>query len=419
MANDISSIPPVYLINSNLPTFDMTPYNTVEICRAAERVTGQNTIDGAEIRGLLWRIYPLTMHARCELLTSSLTLRGVQVTLYNKNPLVVQGRNGEMESPTTKVIVGGVPYPFNNEAIEHALTGLPNVTKRSAVFYERARDEDKKLTNFKTGRRFMYIDVPETPLPKRLKIGNFNATIFHYEQKLDQTCGKCLELHPGRSCDRPIRCRQCLEYGHRAGAPECSSSPLDSAATNTEEGQGAESSNPAQHFSTVNQTNNQQSDQPLQNQSTLPTQTQSTSSLPTPPSHLNPDLPDIPPPKHPEPSSTTSSERGRSKMKQTTIQLLATNESQLASAREIESNARLSRITQTGSGSGILKKGGPAKLLEARRPSIPGEEIMTVLEDKLRRNWERDHSRSPRAKRARDEDTDKTKKSDTDHETGH
>ena len=255
----------------------------------------------------------------------------------------------------------------------------------------------------------MYIDVPETPLPKRLKIGNFNATIFHYEQKLDQTCGKCLELHPGRSCDRPIRCRQCLEYGHRAGALECSSATLDSAATNTEEGQGAEASNPAQHSSTSPQPNNQQ---PLPNQPTLSTEPQLSSSLPTPPSNPNLDLPDIPPPKHPETSSTTSSERGRSKMKQTTIQLLAANETQLATAREIESNAQLSRT-------GNLKRGGSAKLLEARRPSIPGEEIMTVLEDKLRRNWERDHSRSPRAKRARDEDTDETKKSDTDHETGH
>ena len=287
-----------------------------------------------------------------------------------------------MEAPTTKVIVGGVPYPFNNEAIEHALTSLPNVTKRSAIFYERARDGDKKLTNFKTGRRFMYIDVPETPLPKRLKIGNFNATIFHYEQKLG------------------------------------SSAPLDPAATNTEQGKVAEASNSAQQSSTLPQSDSHKSDQPLPNQHTLPTPPQSSSSLTTPPSHPNPNFPDTPPPNRSEPLSTTSSERGRSKMKQTTIQLLAANETQLASAREIESNAQLSRITKSQA-AGNLKNGGSAKLLEARRPSIPGEEIMTVLEDKLRRNWDRDHSRSPRAKRARDEDKDKTKKPETDHETGH
>ena len=97
-------------------------------------------------------------------------------------------------------------------------------------------------------------------------------------------------------------------------------------------------------------------------------------------------------------------------MKQTTIQLLAANETQLAKAREIKANKHITRISE--------RWGAPPKLLEARRPSMPEGETMTALEDKLRKNWERDHSRSPRAKRARDEDTDKTKEPDIDHEIG-
>ena len=50
-------------------------YDTLEICLAAEKVSGTETILGAqEIRGL-WRVYPLTRTARNKLLIENLTLR--------------------------------------------------------------------------------------------------------------------------------------------------------------------------------------------------------------------------------------------------------------------------------------------------------------------------------------------------------
>ena len=222
--NDMSPFPPVFLINSDLPSFDEKAYSTLEICRAAETLTGPNTIDGAQPKNLLWRIYPLTQQARCDMLASGFSLRGIHVRPYDKNPLIVQYSDGEREreAPTTRVIVGGVPFSFNNEAILDTISRLPDVNVRSAIFYERARDENKKLTSYKTGRRYLFIDVPPTPLPKKLKIGMFTATIFHWEQKQTQTCGNCLETgHSAPACVQPMKCRQCFGLGHRAGAPEC------------------------------------------------------------------------------------------------------------------------------------------------------------------------------------------------------
>ena len=65
---------PVFLLRRDLPPIDPTRmndtedqydrYSALEICLAAERVAGRETILGAqEIRGL-WRIYPMSRPAR-------------------------------------------------------------------------------------------------------------------------------------------------------------------------------------------------------------------------------------------------------------------------------------------------------------------------------------------------------------------
>ena len=53
-----------FLLRRDLPLNDSFKYDTLEICLAAEKVSGTETILGAqEIRGL-WRVYPITRTAR-------------------------------------------------------------------------------------------------------------------------------------------------------------------------------------------------------------------------------------------------------------------------------------------------------------------------------------------------------------------
>lgn len=70
--------------------------------------------------------------------------------------------------------------------------------------YVRARTPEGKLTNFKTGDRFVDIVTPDEPLPKKKRMGIFTATIYHKEQKqsaLDIQCGNCLEKsHVRKDC---------------------------------------------------------------------------------------------------------------------------------------------------------------------------------------------------------------------------
>lgn len=127
---------------------------------------------------------------------------------------------GEREIPATRLTIGSIPLSFSNEEILKYVEKL-SVKTRSRLMDERARDENGKLSHWKTGRRFIYIDVPATPLPRSLKMGNFNATLFHKEQKT-VICSKCLSAgHHQSTCSAPVRCKQCLGEGHKAGASEC------------------------------------------------------------------------------------------------------------------------------------------------------------------------------------------------------
>ena len=95
---------------------------------------------------------------------------------------------------------------------------------RSKLILERDRDEKGKLTHWLTGRRIIYVSVPRDPLPKFIQVGPFKASVYHREQKnilreAAANCRNCLQKgqHKTADCPNPVKCRQCLTDGHRAG----------------------------------------------------------------------------------------------------------------------------------------------------------------------------------------------------------
>ena len=212
---------PVFLLNRELPGTDEKDYSVFELCTAAEKTAGFETMEGAQRIGSLWRLYPKSIDARIALLTTGMYLRGHTVTPKDKNPFVVKDNSGqEREVQPTRVVVGNVPISVSNEDILMTIQQL-GIKTRSRLLDERERDQNGKLTRWKTGRRFIYIDVPERPLPKTIKVGQFTASVYHKEQK-SPACSRCLEKdHRASACTAPIKCRQCLCDGHRAGDKEC------------------------------------------------------------------------------------------------------------------------------------------------------------------------------------------------------
>ena len=88
-----------------------------------------------------------------------------------------------------------------------------NVKLRSRIGQERIRDPEGRLTDWITGARFVWIETPETPLPRRMDIGPFHASLYHREMK--EVCRRCLKKgHQARDCNNEEVCLTCHLPGH-------------------------------------------------------------------------------------------------------------------------------------------------------------------------------------------------------------
>ena len=130
-----------------------------------------------KIKGL-WRIYTWSREARDQLLIKGITINRIHVAVLDTNPNIVDN-----STESVKLIIGNVPMSVANAEIEKTLKGMSDVSFRSKMFDESYRDEDGKLTSFKSGRRYIYIQKPSRPLPKFVQIMKWKATLYHFGQK--------------------------------------------------------------------------------------------------------------------------------------------------------------------------------------------------------------------------------------------
>lgn len=215
-------VEPVFLRKKDLPLQDQS-YDTLDLCVAAERVCGGDSIYGAQaIRGL-YRIYPNSREARNKLLIEGVTVRGIAVTLHDKNPFIL--RDSGQEVPATKLFISDFPVSCSNRDIEGALVRVGCVL-RSSLLMERMRDRDGKLTKYVTGRRFCFINLPTRSLEPTLKIGSQTARLYYREQDKPQkkppVCSNCLLTGHHRSvCANQVTCRECHQPGHKRGDSFC------------------------------------------------------------------------------------------------------------------------------------------------------------------------------------------------------
>ena len=172
-------------------------YTTREMCIACESVAGFESMEGAQLLGGVWRLYPATEETRNTLLLSGITINDFHVDLHDINPFNIYANGTEIR--TTRVCLSDIPLSFNNEDLEQMLKKL-GCTLRSDMKYECDRDEHKRLTRWKNGRWFVYIEVPAKPLPKQWKIGKWTCKIYHREQPREQR--------------QQLKCFQCGEQGH-------------------------------------------------------------------------------------------------------------------------------------------------------------------------------------------------------------
>ena len=195
----------------------------LEICLAAERSAGKETIDAAQDVEGLWRIHPLNKVARNNLLIKGIVIRDTLFQISDTNPYLLRGGTG-MVKPATRLSILNVPMSVANSEIEHALAKI-GVEFRSGITMDCYRNADKKLTRFKTGTRFLFITVPSSPLEKQISVAGFKATLYHKEQKMQKRavkCSKCLsDFHHVSVCTNDWVCLVCKTPGHKRGDPAC------------------------------------------------------------------------------------------------------------------------------------------------------------------------------------------------------
>ena len=154
--------------------------NGFKVCQACEVATGPGGIDGGQKLFGLWRIYCTSTKARNNLIKNGITIDDQFIPIIGVNPKVVKGAS---DSPSVKVIIGNIAKSVSNDEIEKSLKEIEGVKIRSKMFDEHYRDDEGKLSLFKSGRRFIYIDAPPKPLPTQFQVGKWTPSLYHFGQK--------------------------------------------------------------------------------------------------------------------------------------------------------------------------------------------------------------------------------------------
>ena len=247
---------PLFFKSSDVPQENNRWLTLYETCKACSFVANpennenkKKCIEEAQIIGILWRVYLNDETARVSLLSQGITLRGQQVELKERNPYFMSMEFEHYD--TTRLFIRNVPLSFDNTEIENALK-KKGVHMVNQMEYSRARDPNGKLTNFKTGDKFVDFIVPDEALPKKLSVGIFNASLYHKEQKQaveDKECGNCmLTGHLRKDCPNEIVCYDFRQAGHKKGDPECPSmeESFEDARSNAHSDSASESSKKAE-----------------------------------------------------------------------------------------------------------------------------------------------------------------------------
>ena len=193
-----STVEPLFIKESDMPTADLEPYT---VARAVIRVVHRDSLDGVQRIGQLWRLYLKTAVSRLELLARrSILIQGSTVPLYEQNPF--KTRQISPEDIKDKLTIKNLPLSVSNKEVASMLADK-GVVLSSNVKYAFMRDEHGGLTSIKNGDRFVCCQPFETPLPRQQKICGFPCLLFHH----------------GKSNNE---CKSCNTQGHRAGDERCS-----------------------------------------------------------------------------------------------------------------------------------------------------------------------------------------------------
>ena len=186
--------------------------NVVELCEACERVSGHGSIDGATLLNRLWRVLPFNEVSRAKLLIDGISLNGKHLQFEGKNPFLHPSGSGEAQ--TTKLIIKNLPFSYSQAAVERNLIKEGFKLRGKMTWMKGRNRRTGHLSDFRDGRRAVFIDLPTGKVNQTIMMGSFRARIEYPEMKT--TCYRCLqEGHTARNCTGEEVCHSCRKPGHR------------------------------------------------------------------------------------------------------------------------------------------------------------------------------------------------------------
>ena len=196
--------------------------STSKICKACEKISGTKSMKAAMWNKNVWILNASSEEARVFLLgAGSINIDGSMVRLYGDHPFISLDKDGN-KIPSTKLVIDGIPIEIEGDVITRYLASI-GISTRSKLNFENAWDPEKKsLTEWLTGKRFIYIDLPQKELKKIYKMGEYDMKLYYKEmEKETPRCKRCFGPHWTNTCQEEERCLSCKLPGHRRGDPTC------------------------------------------------------------------------------------------------------------------------------------------------------------------------------------------------------
>ena len=213
--------------------------NVVDLCEACERVSGHGSIDGATLVNRLWRVLPFNEVSRAKLLTNGIRLFGKDLKFEGLNPFLHP--SGEGETQTTKLIIKNLPFSYDQSAVERNLINAGFKLRGKMQWMKGRKRSTGHLSDFRDGRRSVFVDLPTWDVNPFMRMGTFRAKIEYAEMK--KVCYRCLqEGHTARDCTNEEVCRSCKKPGHRKD--ECPGNVVEKANEGDQMGRDPDNTEP-------------------------------------------------------------------------------------------------------------------------------------------------------------------------------
>lgn len=209
---DIFKISPLFCLDSACPD----GVTELDICQASIRLTGTNNVIAAQRFGPIWHLYPKTLEDRALLAGRMLMIQGREITLSSKNPSHLVNEYGQ-PLPAAKIEIEGLPLRLPNELVLEALA-QEGIKTRSPVYYDQIQIKKGVPSQWYSGRRHVYIDVPPKTLWPYITISSYKCQMEYFDygregeraaarQQLDPTYhgykGDAARQQPGQPISQP------------------------------------------------------------------------------------------------------------------------------------------------------------------------------------------------------------------------